>query len=531
MNYFSIYNGYEKELFKGISKRQATKFTFSVIGTIYPEQNIQIAIDAIRMFIKKYSLNEDFQFNFIGTAVYSELKNKIENQLNYSSVIITERVPREQALSIMVNSHILFHCGWPTHIGISSGKIYEYIAAGPSVLIAPNDFGVMEKIISETGSGFVANSSEEMLTVLVNMLIESNDYVQYFHYFPEFKEQNYRDKLLESESYSLLFQLKDKITAQIYTKLAGSPEKYNEFLWRMYDAEVSNRLKPSDVLIAWPQVSLKTMKKQKAYGGKILLEYPMIHVSAWQQQMKSVYSKLDLLNSKNVFNSSIEKKMLEEINFADKINVLSSYAKKTFIENGVNESKLSVVAPYVSDKSFFINEHIAKEDKFTFLFVGRIDILKGAHLLLEAFHKANIKNSQLLLVGHLSHEIKKYFEMYSIDVKHLPYQNHNQLQILYNSSHVLVLPSIQESFGMVCIEAMLCGLPVIVSSNTVAYDIVSGNNGLVFSSGNTEELIASCIKLHENYTDYKSNVIRESAHNKFNKVNYSLKYQELLNSI
>ena len=167
--YFSVYNGYEETLFDNVVRSQKHIFTFSVIGTIYPEQNIQIAIDSIILFLEKYSSNEDFQFNFIGTAVYPELKHKIQSQLNSDYVRLTDRLPREQALSIMANSNVLFHCGWPSHIGISSGKIYEYIAAGPAVLIAPNDFGVMEKIISETGTGFTANSSNDMFNILENL--------------------------------------------------------------------------------------------------------------------------------------------------------------------------------------------------------------------------------------------------------------------------------------------------------------------------------------------------------------------------
>ena len=366
---------------------------------------------------------------------------------------------------------------------------------------------------------------------LLDILLECSSHVQYFHYYPKFVERYYVNGFLKDESHPSLFRFKDKFGAQIYNKLLGSTEKYNDFLWRMYDKEVSIRLKSSDALIAWPQVSLNSIKKQISINGKVILEYPMIHVLAWQEQMKRVYTELNIKQSKNIFSDSVVKRMLEEIALSGNINVISSYAKKTFIDYGVDDSKISVISPYVNDLDFCIDNQITKENQFTFLFVGRIDILKGAHLLLEAFHKANIADSQLLLVGHLNNEVKDYLQRYSKNVKHIPYQNKEQLRLLYNKSHVLVLPSVQESFGMVCLEAMLCGIPVIVSNQTVGYDVVSSENGLVFNSGALDELVDSFRKIHTNYISYSSVNIRKSVISKFNRTNYIKQYKSLLMSL
>lgn len=368
-------------------------------------------------------------------------------------------------------------------------------------------------------------------TLLLNCLNKSGAEVQSFCYYPKFSEQRFEKNQLKSEYLSNWFQVKDRALAFYANRIKNDPKLYSEGLWQMYESEVSNRLNTPDILIAWPQVSLKSIEKQKKQNGFSILEYPMIHVLSWQKQMKQVYKQLNICESTNIFSAEIEKKMILEIQNADKINVLSSYAKNTFIESGVPENKISVIPPYVNSDHFFMDNKVKKNDKFTFLFVGRIDVLKGAHILLEAFSKANIKNSQLVLVGHFNSEIKPYFERYSQNVIHLPYQNREHLNKTYNQSHVLVLPSIQESFGMVVLEAALCGLPVIVSNNTIADDAVHELNGLVFKSGNLNELIEALRCIYNNYTKFNFSDIRENMMSKFNEKKYLLSYLNLISSL
>ena len=60
---------------------------------------------------------------------------------------------------------------------------------------------------------------------------------------------------------------------------------------------------------------------------------------------------------------------------------------------------------------------------------------------------------------------------------------------IYNSADVLVLPSIVEPVGISAIEAISCGLPVVLSSVGGLQDIaVDGYNGFLFSPGNVQML-------------------------------------------
>lgn len=106
------------------------------------------------------------------------------------------------------------------------------------------------------------------------------------------------------------------------------------------------------------------------------------------------------------------------------------------------------------------------------LYVGRIEPLKGVDILLKAFSlMENISETRLMIVGgnvNQSSEISKLrllSSKLSIDeqVTFTGAVEHRELPIYYNATDVFALPSYYESFGLVALEAMACGKPVVAS--------------------------------------------------------------------
>lgn len=67
-------------------------------------------------------------------------------------------------------------------------------------------------------------------------------------------------------------------------------------------------------------------------------------------------------------------------------------------------------------------------------------------------------------------------------------QNTNELVQLYSNAEVFINPSILETFGLVTIEAMSCGTPVIVYDSTVSPELLGENTGYVVQKGNVKEV-------------------------------------------
>ena len=128
----------------------------------------------------------------------------------------------------------------------------------------------------------------------------------------------------------------------------------------------------------------------------------------------------------------------------------------------------------------------------SFLAVGRFSHQhKGFDLLIEAFHLFSLKNQDwtLDIVGEGVEEeiyrmlIKKYHLEERVTIH--PFTNH--IQNYYSRAQVYVLSSRWEGFGLVLVEAMAHGLPVVSSDLPTSKEIM-GDFGLYFKNGDIEDM-------------------------------------------
>lgn len=151
---------------------------------------------------------------------------------------------------------------------------------------------------------------------------------------------------------------------------------------------------------------------------------------------------------------------------------------------------------------------VSKYNINKFIFIGRIAKVKGIDLLLKYFK--NNKQSILYLVGNYEDLSYKKDIDNIFNIKYLGYKNREELTKIFLDSDVLILPSIQEPWGLVVEEAIYHGLPVIVSNNVgCSIDIVKNNNlGLIFESENYLDFETSINKMSElkHYEFYRDNI-------------------------
>jgi glycosyltransferase involved in cell wall biosynthesis len=148
------------------------------------------------------------------------------------------------------------------------------------------------------------------------------------------------------------------------------------------------------------------------------------------------------------------------------------------------------------------------------LFVGRITKAKGLRILVKALAKVKkefIEDIKLLVIGgdnsgvmHSKEESKEKKHLKKLinkldlkdNVIFLGPVNRDLLPYVYAISDVCAVPSLYESFGLVAVEAMSCGTPVIASKvGGLAHTVIDGYSGLHFLPGRSDHLAKAILKL------------------------------------
>ena len=157
-----VSNGFEQDLFTNIPLySNGTQFTLSMVGSLYPHQEISFLCKGLSLFLQKIK-PADVRIQFIGIKGRHNIVDEIKKYIDDKYLFFTDRIERQQALEIMRNSHILLQVGWKGYKGFCPGKVFEYLAAGRNILVAPADGDLTDKVIRETRSGFSASSIREV---------------------------------------------------------------------------------------------------------------------------------------------------------------------------------------------------------------------------------------------------------------------------------------------------------------------------------------------------------------------------------
>ncbi|MGN6552938.1 MAG: glycosyltransferase family 4 protein [Verrucomicrobiota bacterium] len=153
-----------------------------------------------------------------------------------------------------------------------------------------------------------------------------------------------------------------------------------------------------------------------------------------------------------------------EIALADVVLTYSTFHANGVASRGVAREKI-VVIPLWTDPDFWNPTASERSSEpLRVIFAGGINLRKGVPFLIEAVRKL-APQAQLTLVGSLDQDAKPCLAGTESFVRVLSPVPKIQLRALYRANDVLVLPSLGDSFGFVGLEAMACGLPVVVTTN------------------------------------------------------------------
>lgn len=170
--------------------------------------------------------------------------------------------------------------------------------------------------------------------------------------------------------------------------------------------------------------------------------------------------------------------------------------KNIIIKNGYDPE---VFYPYAYDKEQVLKElGIDKKFDRVVSFVGKLTNFKGVDILLKACAKYENEDTLTLIAGN-GELFKELNELKSdLDLKNVVFlgnKPHEILRKIYNIANVSIVPSRREPFGLVALEAMACGTPVIGTNQGGIPDFLKEDVGILVEVENVEELADSIEKV------------------------------------
>jgi alpha-maltose-1-phosphate synthase len=151
------------------------------------------------------------------------------------------------------------------------------------------------------------------------------------------------------------------------------------------------------------------------------------------------------------------------------------------VASGVPRPRI-VEVPFGIDTRFFTAPSTPRPGRFRLAFVGRLELLKGLHYLLQAWSSLGLKEASLTLVGPVLPEIQPLLATATStgSVEVLGQLSRERVRSVLHESHAVVFPSICDAFGLVMLEAMASGRPVVATSRSAGPDVISdGVDGFV----------------------------------------------------
>ena len=246
-------------------------------------------------------------------------------------------------------------------------------------------------------------------------------------------------------------------------------------------------LAESDVVIGFDTASWLLAERALALGHPFILDRTTGHPLAFQKILPPLHRKFpewvtDVLPRLPRLLAAEQ----TEHRYAARIVVASSFARRTLVENAVPAEKI-VVNPYGVDlDSFFPVSRPDSSRPFRFVFVGSITASKGVPLLLDAWRALAPSDAEMWLVGQREHKRKIPVLPGLRPIGKLP---HRELPNVLRQCDVLILPSYFEGFGLVLLEALAAGLPIIATDATAAPDLIThGVEGYIVPVGDVEAL-------------------------------------------
>jgi glycosyltransferase involved in cell wall biosynthesis len=272
------------------------------------------------------------------------------------------------------------------------------------------------------------------------------------------------------------------------------------YAWRSFDRWVAAQLRRElpRVVVGYEMCCAETFEIAKRMGAACVLD-----AASFDYRLQDTVLSWKKQEAATVIGKALRDRKARELALADRILCVSDIARESYIAAGVLAEKISV-NPVGCDTELFRPAAPEKRGPFRFAFVGAANVNKGFDLILDGLAALVRRYPEVVLhvVGDKQAAKALGAGRFPNNVVLHGKASHSVLAEKLAGMDCLVLPSRLDSFGMVVVEALATGVPVIVSENVGAKMAVAhGRNGWIVPAGSGPALAAvmeQCVSDAEN---------------------------------
>jgi len=285
------------------------------------------------------------------------------------------------------------------------------------------------------------------------------------------------------------------------------PESKRLFRWQDhgFDHWVGRHLEACDFIHAMPGQCLRTFQAARHLGVRTVMNHATGPVREWVRIMEPEYARVGLrLTDVSPYDDAYFARENEEYALADWHCVASKIVRTQLIGLGIDARRIWLV-PYGADARIFHPRTESSPEQspapFRIVFAGQLGVRKGLQTLLEALTLADHPDWRMDFYGGVADEARHDLAAYHGATPlafHGPVSQET-LAEAFRGGSVLVLPSLEEGFGLVVPQALNGGLPAIVSDRVGGGDFVRHREtGSIFPTGNAAALASELLWWAEN---------------------------------
>jgi len=243
-----------------------------------------------------------------------------------------------------------------------------------------------------------------------------------------------------------------------------------------------------DFFHSWSGDCLETLRVAKKRKIPSLIEIPTWHRRSQQSAISNQQSAVRNWKSRFLLE---RERFLEEYELATLVVVLSEKAAESFRIASFPDEKLFYLPRGVDIERF---KPGTRPPIFRAIFSGALIERKGIHHLLEAWHRLNLRDAELWLLGSVHDEAKPYLKKFGREnIRVLGFKR--DLENYLNQGSVYVFPSRLEGSAKTIYEAAASGLPMITTRE--AGDVVrNGVEGIIVQPGDVDAIAAAIEHLY-----------------------------------